>query len=954
MTSLRSQHSALSKRCPQFSNMPLRSAICANKIAFTLISMLYGLCCFPQVVHADTDCVPLSAEQAPVWDWNDQDSYRIIPLDSSGRRFRVVGDVLNITADKFKSIVGSPNARNTKVEQLIFDARQLNIDASLPFESARIVFLAEQIRIGPNAVIALIGAPRQGDAYDGDLLLPSGDGVAFAARQIKFDSPKRQFLYFTTGKKARRHVTVIAEELVWAGPQGTDGKSNEDQAAVAIKSASLDEFLSVPTNERSYTELIGPPATSKLATIANQMMLWPQAFATKLIVSHARGAYNSNWTAALKGEIARERGTIESWGSAPTIAAVNRTEDFLDRQLDPYGRSASYAPSQDLKSLRDGLEAARNDLRSSDGYVQSLERTIVDALKDTIIDQKQLSAVRDNIVSQSRKIDEAREKQIAANNAVHLATQKYDSALKYVKQLEEGIKEYVQQQIAEQKAGAENLARANYIAVAVSLIPGGSWLGASAQLWGRINSGQFNDGKFSTTVLQKTFEQIYDDQKKYNDAAEKVRTEWKKADNIYVARQRAASGDKAGAWKALHGDGALQPGWEPPTSRALLVEFAKSIYGVVDAAKNLSQTIPPPHVLEIKETEAEAKDERLQAALVKAEEANAELTRAHDDAKQATEAYINATSSLEALEESESNLLGRSPVNDLEKSTKAMLAESLLRQRYRDIDRDSIDLKRAAIYANGQPVNLDYKLSYFFDSALSEQLSFVGGADLIAGALAEVRRQTDEALVVLLAAADRERKEYSKRLRDDGFSEFGPVTFRAEAINSAGAFLIGQLNESIAQQIKVGSKPLLFAIPVAWQQGHDQHPKRFVDAVITGVKLKAGRSLLGKTLSFRVVHPGFGTINLGTSCRIVDTRVLGQDGTDSRVTSFVEGRPFETYDRVSAQFHVQAGQDDFRHGALPLRTQYQIEVRVVGDPTANDWKEAPQIGELSISFATIQ
>ena len=158
-------------------------------VTFFFFSALFALDSRSEpLTKAPPKCAPLQPPPLQFPSWSEDSNYDLVETEvTGGKRIRITGDLIKITPEDFGSIVRDVDKAPGNVREIIFDGREIQLNAPLSFTSAKVVFLADVISLGPHGAIYINDPPG-----------PPSDGLKIAARTLVFTKSLPRPFQFTT------------------------------------------------------------------------------------------------------------------------------------------------------------------------------------------------------------------------------------------------------------------------------------------------------------------------------------------------------------------------------------------------------------------------------------------------------------------------------------------------------------------------------------------------------------------------------------------------------------------------------------------------------------------------------------------------------------------------------------------------------------------------------------
>jgi hypothetical protein len=846
----------------------------------------------------------------------------------SGLELRVTGDTVVIDTGTLGSMLASPSAPKTGVTRFTVDARIIRLAGSLAFQDASVVLLAERLEIVRNGRISLFSsAPTAQRALE-----------IYADKVVFKDAPKRPFdLALVSGGEARSRIAVV----------DFDGSKTGDEVwrrfTDSVESA-------IPA---AFELSIGDAAKESFADALSARMEWPLYFAAKVRKHFARAPFNEvnrQSIGALAETYLPLTATLENSAPYSTLSAVLAA---IRNDADLDGHGVAFTPKQDLSSQSSDIEAelvsdpfgrlsvllagTSNDRVSIDAQL----RLTRNALSDVAARERAITAEMDEF---------SRELALAIQRS-----QKIDDLIRdRVAQLKEEMEARAERLREAQKAKQFATVTASAIAIAGTMGAATPAVAAGAAA-GVAVVGEYvyqrNVGQgVSLSGLLEIGATTYAATAKFQESWATLRANQKLAWSVYDGA-RVFEGEPPADGK---------PDTRKPLSKTAVTKRLLSTAS--DAVRNAEaiagKQIAAPQPLSL--DEMQNGDEAMRALIaerVAVMNRIGTLAAQIDAGMRELEGVMAARVDLATTDE---QLRTAKPTNDQENARWNAISTALWGQYVQRIA-DKLQTYRKSLYFETGVVLTGSASVFEYPNALRSKL-VLGVFDPLAGA-----DPTDPKAIE--AALKQESAKFLSAARavktavDDAFrgylasrAQAGVVrrsrVFKADSTNSVDRQFMEVLNAQLRQQIvtKVPGRDILPAyVPFILPSSIVPHPERLVQATVVRAEFDVGGERIGSNaLEFHIIHPQYGQMRRGDTCRLADFR--------SKPTDW---RYFTTpYEMVTGDWLKQSPtrveittRDTGRFYAyLPARAPYFL---VVNNLSGN-WSKLPRLLVLELGFEVMQ
>jgi hypothetical protein len=875
--------------------------------------------------------------------WASDTSFTIVKRERDGGRksYRITGDIVRFDEQSFGSLARERPQRFSDLAEIVIDAREIYFDGPLALNMGRIELLADHITFGPRAQIVFTDPEPSSVSpvadSDQSILLPRGRGIAIVARRIDFDHPLPYLFYFATHKN--RDLQILAEKIFLNG----DRIEQPDRFI-------LDHSLGHSILEGSPTVVHRAKARNLYRLIFRREMNWPVSFSNKIARLHARAPYQQDFIDGIRNRISSYQPLISDWRDPGPSLRLLDISAFLDAGLDPYGYGPNYVPRNDLDAQTRTVDDLLNNFRDK-GALELVESTILKAYVSERPDEKALQA----IFKKELALESDTSKNEAAMNQaltdIQVLQQKIDTQLVAINVSIDRIKAMIEDQARKDASKAGIMKTTHLVTVAACFLPVTApvaiAIGTGIQVTGTLAAKHQTNDPVSFGTLSDAVQNGYAKSKAFNDQTAKVKSAWDDLSKKHGILKEALKKDSDGKMDAAR-------------------DFGQSASGFYQEIKSLYSIADVPTTEQYNESNAEKDDTVLQQ-----QKRNQEKLSADQSALLATIADLadkNRKNQSQVLELSESReeLLRADIRNDQDIAHWQSIALRLRADMYNELFREASILRRTLFYSTGENSNTDPDILSYSDEAFVTSLSYPGNSEIpdqvssewIKQQFAETRAKAIVAVNGLLATARRESvRANAKRTPKAIYLNATSLSINSKAGSPNRRFL-DALNQQISDQVKQPDKsnePIPLYVPLRIREALAKLPERFVDAVITEVKLEDEKALVGKNLNFSIYNPGFGTIVSGQQCFNVDMRITDVNS-ENRFFGYTTVGPLKhDWDqKLHANADAQSVQDRFLYARPPLHSAYYLTVQVDGSPDENNWTSIPVVTSLEITLLGVQ
>jgi hypothetical protein len=268
--------------------------------------------------------------KSPIETWNEEAGYIVAARKENGgarKSYYYAADSLRLNQQMIGSILGTPAAPVSGLKHVTFDARVIEVDERLVFDTAEVTLIADTIIFHQAGAIILTGAPQD-----------DGDGVTLIARSIDFRDGAIHPFQFVTADKDWHPSSARAIEIVSPSIQLRNGVAT----TTTIRDLTLDpEYLEIATGAdplRPYVLNISPQKAQEAYTqIFNSQMRWPEQTATKLSRMFALAPFDKDNLTFIQGQLTTYSTQWKSSDQRVAIATLARLQAAIDAGQDQLG-----------------------------------------------------------------------------------------------------------------------------------------------------------------------------------------------------------------------------------------------------------------------------------------------------------------------------------------------------------------------------------------------------------------------------------------------------------------------------------------------------------------------------------------------------------------------------------------------------------------------------------------
>ncbi len=808
-------------------------------------------------------------------------------LASNRRSYYFSGDTIRINESNFPHLAASPETAITKIDTIVIDGRNVIIDMPINLASGRIEIRAEQISFTPNGSFGFYSAPAQ-----------SNEGVFLLARRIDVSAfAVKNYLPFnfaTTGHTWEagriRRISVRAGEFI--GPlAGLDAQAGRER----LYFSTLDpESALIASGEadiaKRFTFEGGASATEAyLSAIQEGRVRWPTRLAEAVRDFQFQYSNDQNAKSYAEQIIEQHRESLGKALDASVSTTISAALGRYNRNEDGLGLSPFYVPRENVESLRSETATRIENLLTLgkswlDVYMDAsrgrrLDRKYLDGENKRIADEEKeiasISADIDNLLSQSATISQ----EIAASDA-----RLKDKSERIKSQIEEGLKK--------QSEANQIRAAGTALSYAAALLPGGPavQVGVStiALAGSRAVAGnQIGDGSIKDAAA--LFSMLADDTKAAENnlkAARSLQCDWRKATFLlkFALNKSSVSSDLdasercAEGVKRPEGNGLRAAGEALSALAARGENIKKSFLDQLNAASPNDPNF----------AKLAAEDDEFQKLTRERSALSEQMTRVVDRSQKAQQDIIRAGQEIVANKARISDALASDLELDAGNPNLRAIALGAARENLQMIVVRMNLLLRAVSYHTGQNsigssgvnlASLQSSINSILDQATSsgsvnfstaEAPDFDSIAASVSLSLNSARLQIGQMLSDIDIGYD---AFLSRTGHTQQFSIAMPYVRPKQETegNIKSAVFLDSINRSLAGQVTGGDFATLIAIPAQRWDGAFGKRERLI-GVKVDLSFSDPKSLDGRSIELRVLHPRFGKIHTLAGCQFYDFR----------------------------------------------------------------------------------
>jgi hypothetical protein len=891
----------------------------------------------------DNQFIQTTIVKDPPATWNGDVSFVPgIKIDSTGAvRAYVVADSLNLTKSNLPSLHRVRSIPNTNVTSVVFDARSINLDMPLVFDTANVIFYAHSLHIGPRGSIVLTKVPT------------STDGVTIVVDSLDIsESPLHPFVFITGSKDwpvtAHRLITVYANRIL-AKPSATTDAAGGSQL---VRSLTLDETYAIlPAGTdplKPYSIQIGTPAAK--AQIDNEItntMLWPLETAEKIGRQFSLAPFDKVNIAFLRLQIDDLYTYLPSNSHQLARSVIAKTLTSINAGVDNQGFYPNYVPRRLYPTYQVEFNAVK-------------ERTLKSLAS---WDQELVAAQRGDELTAAVKIVDSdladAHRQIETNmDSIDSATTKlstYEGNIATVQGEVEQDERHVQEAMDDAKkklATGERLQIVTKgVVFAASLLPVSApvaiGIGTATGIIGnhvvKFNQGQSQDLQTDVMSVKGALDQAT----AFNKKATALVTQW---------------GDvktKLNTWKSSSST-SVRAGQPNPRDAlgASIGDFVSDLSDVVGSMRSPAPT-------ELSQSQFERDNVQLQQHLHEIEVIRSAEASVSAQLVSLYKQLADGKTRVDQLEAQRATFSKIDVKQDHDQALRQSLAWSERQSELDALFYNTIVLLRSYKYHTSQqpPGNLTeqyfeshYRLSGAIESAQDSSNDFfrTSGRGELDKRLAQQRKDLEADFGSLTTDLANGYSKYKTLTQDhQGTPIIYTLQCNGVADKSPQCHFIQALNDEIRQQVvtKDGNrKPNLIYLPIPLKRSFHSVPAKMFDAAVF-VTYEDNTAVQDKAIVFSVDHPNYGKLwgPEQEDCWLVDLRAYDSVQTVQPYAS--------TCNQSNSCLHASLDlpkvfkEENDAHAPLPLDTTYFIEPYVAD---AGARQRIPRVRVLRVQLSSFE
>jgi hypothetical protein len=875
----------------------------------------------------------------PLKAWNSDTSFmRGYKEDASGMiSLYIVGDKLNLTKEELQSLFRTRNQRNTKVNSIVFDAREINFDMPIVFDTTTVTFYAKALRIGPRASIVFTEPPSK------------IDGVNIIADSLDLtESPLHPFVFVTRENNwpatTNRLVTVVSNNIKLR--VGTQLPSDKTTLA---RDLSLDEnyasFTSPTDQLKAYSVEIGTAAAhGQFQKYAADTMVWPLETAEKIARQFSNAPFDEGNTAFLKGRIAALYDALPSGSHSVARSVLARTSHAIDAKVDNLGFYQYYVPRIAFSQvLAEFVSLQANTLTTLEAW----DKEIVAAQKGSDLTgivqslDSNVGGLKSKLVSDQQSIDEAVNQLAVTDNTILSLSQTVD-------RYENEIKAQIEDDKKKQETNKNIAIGTKVVVLAASLIPVSApvaiAIGTAAGVAGnqilQFNEGQSPDLAGALTSIPDAMTQAKD----FHEKTSKLVKQWGTVKEKFAAYNKPASPDLSQS-QALplpppnNSTDGPKVDQKPTNAKE---EFGSAVGDFTDDLTAVLNSVKSPQPTVTKQNDYEQKNAPLQQALHDIGDLRNSEAAVFSKLDSLRKEVLSQQDQINQLEEKRAQLSHIDLQNDRDRALRQSLGWAVRQDELRRIAYNAVVLSRAYKYHTGQNLNgtineqyfsSTYRLSGAIEQASDSTNDFfrTAGRNTLEATLTTQRQQLDADLKAYVGDL---RTGYSMYV--EGIAKHNvhtpeyTLTCRGMARTDPRCIFLTAVNDEIATQVMstdTNRRPIKIPIPLQIRRSFRPQPEKLLDIQV-GIEYEDPKLASDKSIEFSVEHPFFGKLwgEQQNDCWLADMRKYDAVENLQPYVTTCNNNELCTHDPVKLTEDFLS--ENAKHAPLPVDTTYFFEPSV--------------------------
>jgi hypothetical protein len=874
----------------------------------------------------------------PLKAWNSDTSFmRGFKQDPSGVvSLYIVGDKISLTKEAVQSLFRTRNLPNTKVSTIVFDAREIDLDMPIVFDTATVTFYAQTLRIGPRASIVFTERPQ------------TIDGVNIVVDSLDLTQSPLHPLVFVTRESdwpatTNRLVTIVSNQVkLRAGVQAPSDPK------ILARDLSVDEnyasFTSPSDQLKAYSVEIGTPAAhDQFQEYVANKMLWPLETAEKIARQFSNAPFDDANTKFLKSRIASTYAILPS-GSHPVARSVlGRTSHAVDAKVDNLGFYQYYVPRISfLQTLNEFVLLQTNTLT----LLEAWDKEIVAAQKGA-----DLTGVVKSLDSDAGGL---KAKLLADQKAINDGITALDVTENTISSVSQTVDRYeaeIKAEIADDQKKAETNKNikvgTKVVVLAASLIPVSApvaiAIGTAAGVAGnqilQFNEGQSPDLAGALTSIPDAMAQARD----FHQKTSKLVNQWKTVQQKYDAYNKPV-GPNLSLSQSLPLPPASSSNELPKEEKAPdpKEELASAVGGFTEDLTAVLNEVKSPQPTVTKQNDKEQNHAGLQQKLHQIGDLRNSEAAIFSKLDALRKEMLSQQDRINQLEQQRTQLSHVDVQNDRDRALRQSLGWAIRQDELRRIAFNAVVLSRGYKYHTGQDLNgiineqyfaSTYRLSGAIEQAADSSNDFFRSSarDTLETTLTSQRHQLDADLQAYVAALRGGYSTYVQGIaKHNVHTPEYTLTCRGMARTDPRCVFLTAVNDEIATQITTADtnrRPIKIPIPLQIKRLFRPQPEKLLDIAVV-IEFEDPKLAVDKSIEFNVEHPFFGKLwgEQQNDCWLADMRKY--DAVENLQPYVTTCNNTETCTHDSIKLTQEFVAEDAKHAPLPVDTTYFFEPSV--------------------------
>lgn len=867
------------------------------------------------------------ADPAAAWD-EDVSFSRGYKLDPSGTvTLYIVGDKIKLTRDSLPSLFRTRNLPNTKVQSVVFDAREIDLDMPVVFDTTTVTIYAQTVRVGPRASIVLTQPPSK------------VDGVAIVADTIDFShAPKHPLVFVTRAADwpitSKRLVTVVANSVRLRDAQTLTG----DQTLLA-RQLTLDEnyaeFAQPGDSTKAYSVDIGTPnARDQVAGYMHNTMLWPLETAEKIARQFSAAPFDANNKRLLATKITALYEALPPGSHAVARSVLARTSHSMGANVDSLGFYEYYVPRISFGQTLNDFKALQGTTLTA---LEAWDKELVAAQNGSNLSSvvgsldADVGTLKSALSKEQNWIDAAINELVIDENTIISLSQSVD-------RYEAEIKAEIEDEKKKQETNKNIKIGTQVVVLAASLTPVSApvaiAIGTAAGVAGnqilQFNEGRSPDLAGAVTSIPEAMGQAREFQKKTS----ALTKQWSVVKTKFAAYNTpAAPAPSAPPAAAPPPNGTAVVGENPASPKE---EFGTAVGDFADSLISVLNSVKSPEPTVTRQSDKELNNAGLQQKL-----------HAIGDIRNSEAAVFSRLDALrkevllkqDRVAQLESQRLQLTQIdvqNDRDRALRQSLGWAIRQDLIRQLAYNAVVVSRAYKYHTLQdvsgPVNEEtfssgYRLSGSIEQSADSTSDFFRSQarTTLQASLDTQRQQLANDLKAYVEALQTGYKKYRDGIaRHSVHSPEYTLSCRGLKRTDPRCIFLTAVNDEIANQIAshdTNRRPIAIPIPLQIKRTFRSQPQKLLDIAVS-VEYEDPSLASDKSVEFSVDHPFFGKLWGAelSDCWLADMRRYDAlENLQPYVTTCNNTTPC-THDAVKLTEDFLA--EDASHAPLPVDTTY--------------------------------